>query len=76
MFSSTGAVRVPRRASNVQNGLLLAALRHYLYGSRDEGGTETSRLLLLAREKLNALLCHVDGFYVSVYGMKSKYINT
>lgn len=71
LLSSTGAVRVCRRASNVQDGLLLATLRHSLYGSREEGGTETSRLLL-ALEKLNAFLCHVDCFYLSVYRMNSK----
>lgn len=65
-------MRVSGRASNVQNGLLLATLRHFLYGSREEGGTETSRLLLLDREKLIAFqafetpFSHVDCFDVSV----------
>lgn len=56
----------------MHNGLLLATSRQSLYGSREEGGTETSKLLLLAREKLNAFhafetsFSHVDRFDVSV----------
>lgn len=49
-----------------------------LYGNRDEGGTETSRPLLLAREKPNALhafgtsFSHVDRFDVSVFMNNNK----